>query len=444
MPLLVRSHRPHRPTIFFGWWVVLAGFVLMALNGGLLFHGFGAYFVHLQADFPWNKTLLAGAFSMMQLESGLAGPVQGWLIDRLGARTIARAGLVLVATGFGLFSFIDSAFSFYAAFFVIGLGSTLVGWVTVNVAVANWFRRRRATAMGLMSSGQAVGGLLVPALAWSLASFGWRSTAMGSAALFLLVGLPITQLMRRTPEEYGLLPDGAPPPQDPAGAAAMDALPVTPSQRRSDEPDFTAREALRTPAFWLISLGHGFALLVVSAVSVHLIPHLVSQRGLSVQSAGAMLAFMTLLTLVGHVGGGLVADRMDKRWIAALAMVGHSLGMLVLAFTSSPLWVPVFAVLHGLSWGVRGPLMSAIRADYFGRKAFGTIMGFSTPIVMLGTMTGPLLAGILADQTGTYQSGFAVLAVLTGLGTCFFVLSRKPNPPQRVPPPARTASGSRP
>ena len=88
--------------------------------------------------------------------------------------------------------------------------------------------------------------------------------------------------------------------------------------------------------------------------------------------------------------------------------------------------------------------MSAIRADYFGRKAFGTIMGFSTPIVMLGTMTGPLLAGILADQTGTYQSGFAVLAVLTGLGTCFFVLSRKPNPPRRFPPPARTASGSRP
>jgi sugar phosphate permease len=442
VPLLVGSHRQRRPTIFFGWWVVLAGFVLMVLNGGLLFHGFGAYFVHLQTGFRWSRTLLAGAFSMMQLESALAGPVQGWLIDRVGARTIARAGLVLMAAGFGLFSFMDSAPAFYAAFFVIGLGSTLVGWVTVNVAVANWFRRRRATAMGLMSSGQAVGGLLVPALAGSLAIFGWRSTAMASAALFLLVGLPITQLMRRTPEEYGLLPDGDPPSQAPAGTATSDATPVTSIPGRQDEPDFTAREALRSPAFWLISLGHGFALLVVSAVSVHLIPHLVSQRGLSIQSAGAMLAFMTVLTLLGHVSGGLVADRMEKRWIAALAMVGHCLGMLILAFTTSPLWVPVFAVLHGLSWGIRGPLMSAIRADYFGRRAFGTIMGLSTPIVMMGTMTGPLLAGFLADRTGDYQSGFAVLAVLTGLGTCFFVLGRKPDLPRRLTPPGRTASTS--
>ena len=154
------------------------------------------------------------------------------------------------------------------------------------------------------------------------------------------------------------------------------------------------------------------------------------------------MAFMTVMTLVGHVGSGLVADRMEKRWIAALAMVGHSLGMLVLAYTSSPLWVPVFAVLHGLSWGTRGPLMSAIRADYFGRKAFGTILGFSTPIVMLGTMTGPLLAGVLADHTGTYESGFAVLALLTGLGTCFFVVGRKPNPPRRSTPPRITAGTS--
>ena len=101
---------------------------------------------------------------------------------------------------------------------------------------------------------------------------------------------------------------------------------------------------------------------------------------------------------------------MEKRLLAAMGMVGHSLAMLVLAFTTSNWWVPVFAVLQGVAWGVRGPLMSAIRADYFGRRAFGTIMGFSTPIVMLGTIFGPMLVAVVADRTGTEQQGFVILS----------------------------------
>ena len=424
---LVRARLRQRGGLFFGWWVVLAGGVMMALNGGLLFHSFGAYFVRLQGEFGWSRSLLSGSFSMMQLEGGIVGPMQGWLIDRMGPRVITQVGLLIIALGFVLFSMVHSARTFYLAFAVIGLGFTLAGWVTMNVAVANWFRRWRGTAMGLVGTGQAVGGLLVPAVAWSLTTFGWRSTALGSAALFLLVGLPIAQALRRTPEEYGMTVDGAPPLQREGGGASSQA-----ARRVQSEVEFTAGEAVRTPAFWLIGLGHAFALLVVSAVSVHLIPHLVNQRGVSVELAGSMLAFMTVLTLAGHLGGGFLGDHMEKRLLAAMGMVGHSLAMLVLAFTTSNWWVPVFAVLHGVAWGVRGPLMSAIRADYFGRRAFGTIMGFSTPIVMLGTIFGPMLVAVVADRTGTEQQGFVILSILTGLGTCFFLLARRPAPPKRL------------
>jgi MFS family permease len=117
-------------------------------------------------------------------------------------------------------------------------------------------------------------------------------------------------------------------------------------------------------------------------------------------------------------------------------MVGHAAALLMLAFAHAFWMVAAFGVLHGLAWGMRGPLMSAIRADYFGSAAFGTITGISSMIVMLGMMAGPLVAGILADRTGSYALGFSILAALAALGSVFFVLARRPPPPDRLAPPA--------
>ena len=121
----------------------------------------------------------------------------------------------------------------------------------------------------------------------------------------------------------------------------------------------------------------------------------------------------------------------EKRRIIVTCMAMHVVGLLLLAFATSLWMVVAFAVLHGLAWGTRGPLMMAIRADYFGRTSYGTIMGFSSMIVMLGMMGGPLLAGFLADRTGNYEAGFTVLAVAAGFGSIFFILAKRPDPPQR-------------
>jgi MFS family permease len=112
-------------------------------------------------------------------------------------------------------------------------------------------------------------------------------------------------------------------------------------------------------------------------------------------------------------------------------MVAHALSLLLLAFATTFWMVAAFGVLHGIAWGVRGPLMSAIRADYFGSAAFGTISGFSSTIVMLGMMAGPLVAGILADRTGSYRAGFLLLAGLAALGSVCFWLAERPVPPGR-------------
>jgi sugar phosphate permease len=429
--------RPER--VFYGWWIVAAGFGVEGLIGGLMFHAYGAYAVLLREEFGWSKTMLSAAFSMARAESGFLGPVQGWLTDRFGPRALIRVGMAIFAVGFMLFSQIDSPLGFFVTFFMMAVGSSLGGYLPIGTAVVAWFRRRRALALSLTSMGMAVGGLLTPVLVFGLTRLGWRWTAFLSGVLILAAGIPLAQVVRHRPEAYGMTPDGDPPAVAPPGAAAPRA--------RATSIDFTPREAIRAPSFWYISLGHGSALLVVSAVMVHLAIHVTERLGFSLQQAAFVVGLLTVMQMVGQLSGGWIGDRVSKRAICAVCMVGHAVALLLLAFAHAFWMVLAFGVLHGLAWGMRGPLMSALRADYFGSAAFGTITGISSMVVMLGMMAGPLVAGILADRTGSYVLGFSILASLAGVGSMFFVLARRPAPPARAvamaPAPASAPEGDR-
>jgi PGF-CTERM protein len=144
-----------------------------------------------------------------------------------------------------------------------------------------------------------------------------------------------------------------------------------------------------------------------------------------------VIALMTVMQAGGQIGGGWLGDRFSKRWIAAGCMLAHAVALVVLAVATTFWMVLAFAVLHGVAWGMRGPLMSAMRADYFGSTSFGTITGVSSMVVMFGMMGGPLVAGVLADRTGSYVPGFTVLAALAAMGSVAFVLARRPPPPAR-------------
>jgi len=393
--------------------MVAAGFGLELLIGALMFHAYGAYAVLLREEFGWSKTTLAAAFSMARAESGIFGPIQGWLTDRFGPRALIRIGMVIFAVGFLLFSRIDGRVAFFLTFFMMAVGASLGGYLPISVAIVTWFRRRRSLALSLSGMGMALGGLLTPLVVAALARFGWRWTAFASGLVVLALGLPLAQLMRRPPETYGLTPDGEP--RVPDRAAARDPR------------SYTAREAMATRAFWYISLGHAAALLVVSAVMVHMVIHVTERLGYSLQQAGAVVALLTVMQLTGQLTGGWLGDRFSKRWICAGCMLGHAAALMVLGLATAFWMVLAFAVLHGLSWGMRGPLMAAIRADYFGSGSFGMISGVSSMVIMFGMMLGPLVAGILADRTGSYVPGFAVLATCAALGSLAFVLARRPS-----------------
>ena len=407
--------------MFYGWFMVAAGFVAQLMTGALFHQSYGAYMVLLREEFGWSSTSLSAAYSMARFESGLLGPLEGWLVDHFGPRAIMRIGIAIFGAGLMLLSRVDSLPTFYMAFIVVSLGASLGSFLSLTVAIVNWFQRRRATALSIMSTGFATGGLLVPVVVLSLETFGWRTTAFASGIIVLVVGLPLSMLIRHRPEDYGQQVDGGP-------ALSKDgktSMPVV------EEVNFRPGEAIRTRAFWLISLGHGSALLVVTAVMVHLVSHLHENLGYSLVTAGLVVSLMTAMQIVGQIGGGILGDRFSKRIICAACMGMHMTGLLLVAYAASIPMVIGFTVLHGLAWGIRGPMMQAIRADYFGRASFGTIVGLSSMIVMFGTTCGPLVAGILADTTGSYQIGFTVLALFAGFGSIFFILAKKPPPPVR-------------
>ena len=415
--------------IYFGWIIVGVGLIIQALQSALVQRAFGLYFPLLQSEFGWSKTTTSAAVSLQQVESGLLGPLQGWLIDRFGARRTMRVGIIIFGLGFLLFSRTHNVLTFYASFILIAIGSSLGGFMPLTVTVVNWFVRKRASALATMQYGMAVGAIFLPLIAYAMTTWGWRPMAVVSGVIIIVVGVPLTTLMRPSPEQYGLLPDGDLPGQRVAAGAGGGKRQhaVTP------DGDFTVGQALRTPAFWLISGGHGSALLVVQAVQVHFVQHLNESLGYSLQKGASILTLLTMMTFVGQSVGGYLGDRISKRAICFVCMLGHAIALLAIAYATGLPMVLFGSILHGLAWGARGPLMQAIRADYFGVSSFGKIMGFSSVITTIGSITGPLLAGIMADQFGNYRAGFTILAVLAGMGSLFWVFARRPRPPASAP-----------
>ncbi len=426
--------------VFWGWRVVFSGAVVQMLVAGLVQHAYTNYSVLLREEFGWSTTLIAFGFAMNRLESGLLGPIQGWMIDRFGPRFVMRVGAIVMWVGLMLFSTLQNATQFFLYYLIVAVGASLAGFITVVTAVVNWFERRRSTALAFAQAGFPLGGVVTPIVVFSLTEFGWRATAFGSAWISLLAILTLAQVMVRSPADVGQEVDGGRPPVAAPDRAISphddpdDGDPDPPGPTADKPRDFTLAEAVRTRAFWMLNFGHATALLVVGSTMAHLSIYLTEEQGFSLALAGWLGTALLLTQLVGQLAGGWLGDHYSKRHLVMGAMVGHVIGMILFTFAVSPWMVWAFIPFHGLAWGVRGPLMQAIRADYFGPSSFGRIMGWSAMIMMLGTMSGPIIVGWLRDSTGTYTLGFTVITIGASVAVLFFHLATKPSLPAPSPP----------
>lgn len=426
---------------FYGWWLVPIGGVIHSVTSVPLFHAMGLWFVALEAAFGWNRTQLSLAFSLTRVEGGIMGPVEGYLVDKLGPRRIISIGLVVLAVGFLFLSQVQTLWMFYLAFIIMALGQGMGGWLPMNTLLNNWFVRNRATAMGISSSISRLGALiLIPAMAWAVDpeqdNLGWRMTAVILSIMAFSLAIPISKVIRNRPEDMGLGPDGDPIVQKPSVDAGLsddegaEGASDT-SQTQLPEGDFTLQQAMRTSAFWFIAFGHGFTSMIIISIMAHLAPLLTLDRGYSVPMAGLVVTAYTAVSMVFQIVGGYVGDRISKRIALFFFSSVQAGAIFILIWAPSLPFIFLFAIVFGMGFGGRNPLTTSIRGDYFGRSSFGKIMGMTQLPMNVLLLISPIFAGYMRDTLGNYDIAFLTLAGFNFLGGVLLLFAKKPRLPSR-------------
>ena len=413
---------------FYGWKLVGLSFFMLTLSSLVSFQGTGTFVVVLERHFGWSRTLLSGAFALTRVQGAALGPIEGYLIDKFGPSRMVMAGFIVMGIGFVLFSLVQEAWHFYIAFVVISLGAGLGGWLAMIAAVNNWFIKRRTLALSIGMSGTHVAGLLVPILALSIESFGFAKVALGIGLLLIAIAIPAGLVVRNKPEEYGMVPDGEHGPTETGDGVEDEGEP---------EPAFTAREALQTRAFWCIAIAHIASAVPIVTLSIHLAPKL-TDIGLSLPMAGVVVTASTIVALPTQFISGYLGDKFPKPPLIFAVLTLQAIALLVIAVTTTIAGAFLFAVLFGVSFGGRMPLLFSIRGEYFGRKSFATIMGMSqlpSNFMMIGA---PLFAGYMFDTTGSYFIPFSFFAAFTFLGAFLILFAKKPIPKEPQPKPWET------
>ena len=402
------------------------------LSSAPLFHAMTVWSVALEAHFGWSRTQLSMAFAFTRIEGGIMGPIEGYLTDRVGPKRMVFIGLVVLAIGFLFFWQVKHLWMFYLAFVIMSLGHSLCGWVPVTTLLNNWFIRNRAKAMGWSNTFSRLGALiLVPAIAWAINPdkdrLGWDVTALALGIFSFLVAVPMYKVIRNRPEEYNLLPDGLMPLEVETSRNSQDSgKEVRQIEVQQDTQDLTTAQALKTVAFWLISIGHGLTSMVIIAIMAHL-GLFMSDNGFDIQTTAWVVSVYTFVAMVFPVVGGYVGDRIPIRIAIFVFTSIQAFSVVILTFATTLPLLYVFAVLFGIGFGGRSPLTTAIRGDYFGRRSFGKILGISTvPLNILLLVAAPF-AGYMYDTTGSYRSAFLILAALSFVGGVFFLLAKKPD-----------------
>ncbi len=406
--------------IFYGWWIVSAASLIHFWGAATFFYGFTTFFNPLVQEFKWSYAATSLAASFRSLESGIAGPLVGFLTDRLGPRRVILIGAVWGTIGFIWLSRIYSLGSFYTAFLFLSIGMSLMFPIPGWTAVSAWFLRKRSLAMGILLGAVGLSGLLIPLVSWLITGYGWRAGFIIAGVGTLVIGVPLSLVVRHRPEQYGYLPDG----EKDLGKETQPYPGQKDPDSNGQSTGLSVRQAIKTRGFWIFVLLNTVWGAVIQAVMVHVMPFLVSVQ-MSREVASSIAGSLALISIVGRMGSGWLGDRMDRRYLLASALLLQALGLVIFAYTRNLAQAIAFVALFGPGFGGAITLTLIIQADYFGRKAFGTIVGVMQGIGAVGGILSPVFAGWIYDVRGSYQLAWLALAILVFVSTPV-VLALKP------------------
>lgn len=410
-PLLPRLLVPRLP--FFYGWIVLACICLAGFaRQGPAVATLSVFVVPMTDAFGWSRTEMAGAVSLGGVLAAFVSPMIGPVLDRRGARLILCLAVLSTGLATMALSLVQSLLLFYLLFVfarMVWAGPFDLG---LYGALNNWFVARRARATSIATLAQMSGLVALPIIAQlAMQDGGWRHGWVAIGTTVLAVGfLPVWLFLVRRPEDVGLVPDRI---------AAAGAGPTI------VEPRFSRAAAMRTQAFWLLSLYTVLVFPVQAGVSLHQAPHLI-ERGLSPIAAATVISFFSAMSAVASFSIGFLPRRWPLRYVMSVAAVLLGSGTLGLIGVGSVEAAYLFAGLFGLGIGGVMTLLPMAWADYFGRESYGAIRGVALSLQVMAQAAGPIASGVLRDMSGTYTGSLILFGVLAVLAAAAALVARRP------------------
>ena len=413
----------HRLPFYYGWVVLYSAATTQVVRNSAASLTIAVFMIPLSDDLGWSRTLIAGAASVGGLVASGVSPLVGWLVDRYGARQVLAASVFIMGLSTIALAWATVPVAFYIAYGISRVIFASPVPIGASVVVSRWFVRMRGRTNGILFASHSIGLIAFPLIASAvIASRGWQDAWIVLGALVWIIALvPVTFLIVQRPEDLGLRPDGDAEPSatDTAGAPAP------------EEPAWTLKEAMRTPALWLLAAGVGTLFLVQAGINTHMAA-LLRDQGLSLFLSGVGLSLNAAFMGAGSLAWGWIAERLPARYV--LAGVSVAVAVPALLFLTADTTAKALAIASLFGFGVGGMLSvpPVAYADYYGRRSLGAIRGVTEPFTSLEQAVGAVASGIVYDLTGSYAIALIAFAILGGVTAAVILFAR---PPRRPPAP---------
>ena len=423
-----------RPRVFFGWWSVSFIGIVAGLGHGFNTYGISVLFLPISQELGLNRAATSWAPGIGRLEGGITSPLVGWLSDKFGPRWIVVFGIIVAGAGMIMMNFITEVWQYYIAWgALIGLGLNIGLTVAVDKTVNDWFMRRRGLAQGIKFAAIGILGIIVVQTMTPLMKISdWRFTCL-LFGIIMLASIPLAYIFVRPhrPEHYGMLPDGADTGERKEDEGVDIETKGAGYASSYEEIEYTFKQAIKTRTFWLLNVAFGVQYIVAGGFNPHVHPFL-TDAGLTETAASGLMGIMILFTLPSRFFGGLFADRVPKnrvQFLLTAAFFFQVIGLgTYLLFQNIPSTYVLMAC-HGLSSGAVTPLVLVILGRYFGRKAFGSILGTMVALLSPVGMLAPVFYGWVFDTTDSYNNALITGLVLAVVAVMVSCLVRTPKLP---------------
>jgi len=412
-----------RLRFFYGYWVAASAFVLIFVSGGIGFYVFSLFVRPLQAEFGWGRGEIMIGLTTFFLIGGIAAPYIGRVIDHYGARMVTFGGALTLGLGLVFLSLMQNIWHYYVSYIIIAIGWVAMGPVPATTLVSNWFEKRRGTALGIMSTGMGAGGLVLsPLMGYFISSFGWRESYLALAIFTWVTIIPLALFVIRTkPSDMNLEPYGA----EVAEINIIDqALPIA-------EQGLTLKQALSTPALWMIGLAFLMGSFAGNGTIQNQVPHL-EDIGFPLTTAAAALGAVGLGSVIGKLFFGWLCDKIPAKLAWAIALGLGLTGIIILVninAESPPAMLWLYAIVIGVGLGGYLPIASMLVSSHFGLVSYGAIFGMVSFLQSIGISTGPLVAGYMYDAMDTYHWALIIFAAVCATGISIILMVRRPKLP---------------